>query len=453
MATLSIERAQEIVNEPLVHPERLEREVTIYETSHGFRVIHEYPYEIDTSGGGVRAVVSDIQPAKADLKRLVTDLSDEMAWKNIPLDRRGAKGSYWVSKSATSEERLQSAAQFAHELCAQGWNGAFFSGKDELRDVLAPDANTGIAEMGAMVHAVAGHLQGKGHSEEKAYELAGRVVASKPEELGGIPAIREPATGYGLRATLALAQQLDIAPALARKKKINTVAIGAGGNVGRNFLGAELTPDGKVLCYQAGSLSLVGYSEFYGSVVAKNNASLNLTHTLQEVHPSAARSEHTTRQNIFQEQLGRYATFTALEDDPFAILDQKADVICLASPQRALINEKTVERMIAAQKGEPFVVLEGGNGSVNDEAFMRILEAGGTFIPGELANRWGSAVSDIEVTRDYKRPLCARDVFGQLLTKQRKDMQQIQEFMHRNGRMKDIRAALYAIALKGGAQD
>lgn len=446
MTALSIERAQAIVDEPLIEPRRLEGETITYQTSFGFRVVHEYPQETESAGGGVRAVVSDEPPARQELHQLVVDLSDEMAWKNLLLGRRGAKGAY----STPATGRPEYASQFAQELCEQGWNEDFFSGKNNRRDVLAPDANTGIAEMGIMTHTIANYLQNKYNlSEAHAYQQAGRVVASKPEEIGGIPTIREPATGYGLRATLALAQQLEIAPGLARKKKIDTVVIGAGGNVGRNFLGAELNSNGKALCYQAGRLSLVGYSEFYGSITGNDKVSLDITHALRVVHPSAARAESETRQDIIRQQLGRYATFTSLNDDPFAILDKKADVICLASPQRDIINEETVERMITAQKGESFVVLEGGNGSVSDTAFMRILEAGGTFIPGELANRWGSAVSNIEVTRDPRKDLSGKEVFKQLLQKQGNDMRTIREFMKRNGGMKDVRAALYAIALGG----
>ena len=468
----ALETGMRISSVPEDRIEQLLSNVNIFQTSRGYRFVHNTPESIPTSGGGVRAVIVD-QPSDMDNHQLLVlgaDLAKEMAIKNLFNDRRGAKGVYFITKeeSETPEGRASAARQYTEELCRGGWNSDYFSGKtDASRDILAPDSETGTHEMGAMVEGIAGYLMEKyGIAPKEAFARACKVVASKPVEYGGRPSVREPATGFGLRfiGDLALASHTTVLGDDVRRP-LRTVVFGMG-NVGYHFAATQEhidsgSPVGDLLANRdVGRQDLVAFADMYGLVTTgKKLKYLNTQDVLamqlryRELLQEAKERELSLelRQELIARYMGHRATFVPFEVQSAACLDvPRKDIFAACVTPRGIIGVSAMRRLIKAQHGQPLVVYEGGNGTITDNAEYTALESGiVTILPGEELNRVGSSMSADEVNYPPNVRALESDVaiFRRVLDAERSKVARVNNLLKNTPGSLNRRAAAFAIAV------
>lgn len=379
--------------------EYLNAQRRVIETDNGMRIIYEAPTVFATSGGGVRAVAPE---DGADLDAMRAELS-KLAWrmelKSVPLRSRGAKGIY-----AIDEEPDAAAERYADQLVRSNWNAEYFRGETSRRDILAPDARTNTHTMGVMVRAIqrAVHAVHPATDEARSLELAKSVVASKPQELGGNPGARVPATGFILRfnSELLAASGLTALGSDVRRP-LRTVVHGLG-NVGGYYVRSEIDPVGQLMRYPGvGPLHVAGVADRYGLIHSGGGAPLNIAGVLafHDAWWAAGSPEPGPTRALVHAHLGPDVSLIPFEEDPGAYLDvPNIDRLVLASPGIAYFGRDEAHRLAAANPGGADVI-EGGNESISDEGELALLEAGFSVEPGEEANVGGRAFSDEEVNR------------------------------------------------------
>lgn len=433
-----------------------------YETSNGVRVIFGFPYHFATSGGGVRANYVDAMSdtIRENMSTEAERLASEMAVKGYFLESCGAKGEYAVEGSRDDFlANLLAARSYVTDLVALGWNKDYFQTGEGRRDVLAPDSGT-ADQMGTMVHAIASETATKyGRSEKEAYLLACSIVSAKPRNLGGIPDIREPATGYILRYTTdLLIERGETELEFSKGEPVRTVVHGLGA-VGLNYIRTEYDSIGRQMISPAsGDMKLVGISDIYGTVespggidprvVSSIHAQLSRVFWDQNISEGRKIKEIDSLIRKHLDESARFIPGFGQDADTSYFLSVGADVLALCATPRGVVNNENVGRLLDNPDG-PKVITEGANHPILDEAETAILGTEGIMIiPGEEANRGGRACSSAEVEGKINGKTSAQDAFSHLKEAQQKSVREVSEFQKRRlGGTTNRRAALYALGI------
>lgn len=383
--------------------EYLNAQRRVIETGDGMRIIYEAPTAFATSGGGVRAVAPEDGGDLDAMRDELTKLAWRMELKSVPLRSRGAKGIY-----AIRDDPDAAAAAYADQLVRSNWNAAYFRGETERRDILAPDARTNTHTMGVMVRSIQGaiHDVHPRTDEARALDLAKSVVASKPEDLGGNPDARVPATGFILRLNSELLGASGLtALGTDVDRPMRTVVHGLG-NVGGYYIRSEIDRVGQLMRYPGvGPLHVAGVADRYGLVHSRGGAPLDIAGALafHDAWWAAGRPAPDRTRELVRLHLGSDAALVPFDEDPGAYLDvPDIDRLVLASPGIGYFGPAEARRLAESNPSGADVV-EGGNESISDDGELALLEAGFSVEPGEEANVGGRAFSDEEVNRPRHR--------------------------------------------------